>query len=153
MMANSPNKTNRRDVKEGLADPLPSSTLVVSMSSSHPSLFATHTPLAPAPAKAAVEQCFGPPPPTGTIEEAMSDAIGGGIAPAAAGGGNFEQFDDEDDDDDDAPAPFNSAEFEEGNAKKWAAASRARAQIKSVNVDDKSPPCPSIRWSSKRAMP
>ena len=158
MMANSPNKTNRCDVKEGLADPLPSSTLVVSTSSSHPSFFATHAPPAPAPAKAAAEQCFGPPPPTGMIKEVMSDAIGGGIAPAAAGGGNFEQFDDEDDDDNDAPAPFNLAEFEEGNAEKWAAASRARAQIKSVNVDDKSPPAPfdsvefeegnAVKWSA-----
>ena len=70
--------------------------------------------------------------------QAMS--IGGGIAPAAVGGGNFEQVDD--DDDDAAPAPFNSAEFEEGNAEKRVAAARHRAQIESVDVDDESPPAP-----------
>jgi hypothetical protein len=56
------------------------------------------------------------------------------------GGRNFEQVDD--DDDDAAPAPFNSAEFEEGNAEKRVAATRHRAQIESVDVDDESPPAP-----------
>ncbi len=64
---------------------------------------------------------------------------GEGVALAVAGWGNFEQVDDSDDA---PPAPFNSAEFEEGNAKKWAAASRARAQVESVKDDDEAPPAP-----------
>ena len=141
-ISNPPHKNDRPDVEEGLADPPPqSSTATVSPSLSHgvihPSLLATYSP--PAPAEAAAEQRFGPPPPTGTIEEAMSDADGGGIAPAVAGWGNFEQVDD---DDDAPPAPFNSAEFEEGNAEKWAAASRARAHVESVKDDDEAPPAP-----------
>ena len=45
--------------------------------------------------------------------------------------------------DDAPPAPLNSAEYEEGNGEMWAAASRARAHVESVNDDDEAPPATS----------
>ena len=139
IMSNPPNENDRPDVEEGLADPRPSSTPGVSPSFHvvYPLSFARRAP--PAPAEAAAEQRFGPHPPTDTIE-AISDAVGGGIASASEDRGNFEQVDEEDDDA--PPAPFNSAEFDQGNTEKWAAAPRARSQIESIIVDDEAPPAP-----------
>jgi hypothetical protein len=136
IMSNPPNENDRPDVEEGLADPRPSSTPGVSPSFHvvYPLSFARRAP--PAPAEAAAEQRFGPHPPTDTIE-AISDAVGGGIASASEDRGNFEQVDEEDDDA--PPAPFNSAEFDEDNAEKWAATPRARSQIESTD-DDEAPP-------------
>jgi hypothetical protein len=56
---------------------------------------------------------------------------------------NFEQDDCGGNNDDAPPAPFNSAEFEECNTEKRVAASRARAQIESINDDDEAPLTPS----------
>ena len=55
---------------------------------------------------------------------------------------NFERDDGGGDDNEAPPQPFNSAEFDEGNAEKWAAASRARAQVESTD-DDVPPPATS----------
>ncbi len=56
---------------------------------------------------------------------------------------NFEQDDCGGDNDDAPPAPFNSAEFEEGNTEKRVAALRARVQIAINDDDDEAPLTPS----------
>ena len=88
--------------------------------------------------------CSTPPLPSSSPSEESSFPPPGGINGEEGLLDDFDHINHDDgneDGEEPPPAPFDLAEFEVGNAEKWAASSIARAQIESTS-DDESPPAP-----------